>query len=322
MKRFLTTTLTAAIAALVLPAAATAQAPGTAPPAPAADALPAFETAQTDAASWMGRFGPTNCAWFDLGDSVLLLDTGASSADAKNLLAEVKRTVPDKPVRWVVMTHLHPDSNDGFAVMLPTDVLLVVNQRAVEELQGLFRGAKGKAPTIVGVTETLVLKGKAQTVEIHAVPVPAHTASDLWLYTPASGVVYAGDLVTPTRCPITTDPAADPKAWLAALDRIETLHPQALVTTRGPAVTTVSAEIGKTRAYLKRILEILRTMKGRSAPEARVSGELAAKKVGDYCPIQLDTQNALELYRRMTPDGAFPPSKPARPAAPPAAPKK
>lgn len=322
MRRFFTTTLTAAIAALLLPAAAAAQAPGTAPTAPAADALPPFDTAQTDAASWMGRFGPTNCAWFDLGDGVLLLDTGASSADGKNLLAEVKRTVPGKPLRWIVMTHLHPDSNDGFAVMLPTDVMLIVNQRAVDEVQGLLRGAKGTAPTLVGVTEKLVLKGKVQTVEIHAVPAPAHTASDLWLYTPASGVVYAGDLVTPTRCPLTTDPAADPKAWLAVLDRIEGLHAQALVTTRGPAVTTASAEIGKTRAYLKRLLEILRNMKARGAPEARVSGELAAKKVGEYCPIQLDTQNALDLYRRMTPDGAFPPSKPARPAAPAPAPKK
>jgi len=44
-----------------------------------------------------------------MGDGVLLLDTGATAEDAKNLLAEVKKTVPDKPVRWVVMTHLHRD---------------------------------------------------------------------------------------------------------------------------------------------------------------------------------------------------------------------
>ena len=326
MNRYVTTTLTAAIAALLLPATAPAQVPGTASrPAPAAPALPAFETAQTDPNSWMGRFGPTNCAWFDLGDGVLLLDTGASSTDAKNLLAEVKRTVPDKPVRWIVMTHFRPDSNDGFAAMLPTDVMLIVNQRAVDEMQGLLRGAAGKAPTIVGVTDTLLLKGKAKTVEIHAVPAPAHTAFDVWLYEPASGVVYAGDLVTPTRCPLTIDPGADPKQWLKVLERIEALHPQALVATRGPAVTSANAEIEKTRAYLKRVLEILTDMKARSAPEARVSGELAARKIGEYCPIALDTQNVLDLYRRMTPDGSFPPGKPGKlnkPAASAPAPKK
>ena len=323
MNRFFTTTLTAAIAALLLPATAPAQIPGTASrPAPAAPALPAFETAQTDSNSWMGRFGPTNCAWLDLGDGVLLVDTGASSADGKNLLAEVKRTVPDKPVRWIVMTHFHPDSNDGFAAMLPTDVMLIVNQRAVDEVQGLLRGAAGKAPTIVGVTDRLVLKGKAKTVEIHAVPAPAHTAFDLWLYEPARGVVYAGDLITPMRCPMTFDPGADPKQWLAILDRIEALHPQVLVPTRGPAVTSASLEIEKTRSYLKRVLTILADMKARGAPEARVSGELAARKVGDYCPIGLDTQNVLDLYRRMTPDGSFPPSKPTKPASSAPAPKK
>jgi glyoxylase-like metal-dependent hydrolase (beta-lactamase superfamily II) len=320
MNRILTTTLTAAAAALLLGAPAPAQVPGTAAarPAPAAAELPPFETAQTDAASWTGRFGPTNCSWFDLGDGVLLLDTGATAADARNLLAEVKRTVPDKPVRWVAMTHFHPDSNDGFAAMLPSDVTLIVNQRAVDELAGVLRGAKGKAPTLVGVNDKLVLRGKAQTIEIFAPATPAHTAFDLWLYTPASGVVYVGDLVTATRCPIASDPGADPKAWLAVLDRIEALHPQAMVATRGPAVTSVSNEILKTRAYLKRVVAILTEMKAKGAPEARVSGELVAKKVGDYCPLPLDTQNALELYRRMTPEGTFPPSKPAKPAAAPA----
>jgi hypothetical protein len=42
-----------------------------------------------------GRFGVTNCAWFDMGDG--LISTGATEADGRNLLA-VKRTLPGKPV--------------------------------------------------------------------------------------------------------------------------------------------------------------------------------------------------------------------------------
>jgi hypothetical protein len=67
-------------------------------------------------------------------------------------------------------------------------------------------------------------------------------------------------------------------------------------------------------------VEFLREMKAKNAPEARVSGELFARKLGDYCPSKLDTLNALELYRRMRPDGSFaapeptPPSRPAPPA--------
>lgn len=303
---------------------ARAQAPGTASrPAPPAETIPPFETAQSDSTSWVGRFGSTNCGWFDMGDGVLLLDTGGTADDAKNLLSQASKTVPDKPVKWVVMTHLHPDSNNGFATMLPTDVTLVVNERAMTNLQGLVRGAKGKAPTLVGVSGTLALVGKTQSLEFHATPGPAHTNHDLWVFSPASNVVYVGDLVTPGRCPMTSDVGTDPAGWLAQLDRLDALHSSALVATRGPWTTAASAEIAKTRAYLMRLLELLREMKAKNAPEARVSGEIAARKIPDYCPVELDTINALELYRRMTPDGKFAPVRPTKPAsqAPAPAPK-
>ncbi len=307
-KPFLTTLLavTAALAPTAL--SQTPGVPPARPPAPAEEITP-FDTVQSDAHSWLGRFGVTNCAWFDLGDGVLLLDTGATSEDAKNLLAEVKRTFPGKPVKWVVMTHLHPDSNNGFAAMLPTDVTLFVNRRAVENVRGVVQGAKGKAPTIIAVADTVVLVSKTQTLEIHATPAPAHTEYDLWVWAPTTGIAYVGDLVTPTRCPMTSDRGTDPKGWLSTLDRIEALHPQTLVATRGPSSVSPETDIKMTRDYLNRLLEILKEMKAAGAAEARVSGELFAKKVGDYCPLELDAINALGLYRRMTADGKFPPEK-------------
>ena len=108
------------------------------------------------------------------------------------------------------------------------------------------------------------------------------------------------------------------RSWLKVLDEIDALHPQALVSTQGPATGDASAEIGKTRAYLKRTVEFLVEMKAKDAPEARVSGELFARKLADYCPMQLDTRNALELYRRLKPDGTFAPPKAGGPS--PAAP--
>jgi len=320
MKQSPAMTFIAVLAALNLAPAVFAQAPGVpAPPLPAAEIAP-FETVQTDTNSWVGRFGVTNCAWFDLGDGVLLLDTGATPGDAKNFLAEVKRTVPGKAVKWVVMTHLHPDSNNGFAAMLPTDVTLFVNRRAMENVRGIVQGAKGKTPTVLAVADTVVLVARTQTLEIHATAAPAHTEHDLWVYVPASATVYVGDLVTSTRCPMTSDRGTDPKGWLTTLDKIEALHPQALIATRGPFSQVPATDIKLTRDYLNRMLEILKEMKAKGAAEARVSGELFAKKIGDYCPQELDAINGLELYRRMTPDGKFPPAKAAKTDAP--APKR
>ncbi len=306
--------LPAALAALFFAGAAAAQAPV----APKAPEIPPFETTQSDPHSWVGRFGITNCAWFDMGDAVLLIDMGASEADGRNLLAEVKRTVPGKPVKWVVMTHLHGDSNGGFNALMPTDVTVIVNERAIPSFGGLVRGA-GKAPTVVGVKDTLVLLGKTLSLEIHATASPAHTADDLWVFQPSANVVYVGDLVTPTRCPLMSDPGTDPKGWLATLDQIDAVHAGALVPTRGPSTVKVAEQILGTRSYIKRMLDILTAMKKINAAEARVSGELAAQKIGEYCPKELDVTNALYLYRRMNDDGTFR-QKPGGPAGGPAKP--
>jgi glyoxylase-like metal-dependent hydrolase (beta-lactamase superfamily II) len=317
MNRFLTTTLTAALAGLLPATMALAQKPSSpaSRPAPAAGSIPPFQTAETDAHSWVGRFGSTNCAWLDMGEGVLLIDTGANAEDAKNLLAEVKRTDPGKPIRWVVMTHLHRDSNWGFSAMLPLDATLIVNARALRNVENLVREAQGKALKVVGVTDKLVLITRTRTLEIQAAPGPAHTDQDLWVWAPATGVVYVGDLVTPDRCPMASDPAADPTGWITVLNTIESLHAQHLVATRGPDTMHVAQEIERTRDYLKRTLDILQRMKAENAPEARVSGELFARKLGDYCPSRLDSINGLELYRRMKPDGTFAAPNPARPTA-------
>ena len=310
--------LPAAFAALLVAGTAAAQTPAP----PKAPEIPPFETIQADPHSWVGRFGVTNSAWFDLGDAVLLIDTGASEADGRNLLAEVKRTVPGKPVKWVVMTHLHGDSNGGFPAFMPTDATLIVNERAVPMFHQLVRGA-GKAPTVVGVKDKLVIQGRMQSLEIHAPSSPAHTADDLWVFQPSANAVYVGDLVTPGRCPMMTDPGTDPKGWLAALDQIEAVHAGALVPTRGPSTLKVAEQILGARSYIKRMLDILTAMKKINAAEARVSGELAAQKIGEYCPKELDVTNALYLYRRMNDDGTFK-QKPGGPAGGPAkpAPKK
>ena len=83
-------------------------------PKPKAPDAPAVEIAQPFPNTWYGQFG-TICSWIDTGDGVLVIDTGATAQDAKNLKAEVARTTKNKPIRWIAMTHLHSDSNDGFS---------------------------------------------------------------------------------------------------------------------------------------------------------------------------------------------------------------
>ena len=261
---------------------------------------PSFEIAQPYEGTWYGRFGPTNCSWIDTGDGVFVIDTGATAADAKNLKAEITRTTKGKPIRWIAMTHLHTDSNDGFAAFLPTDATVIVNAKAT----GLAASAAGreKVPHVLGVTSRVLLAIGKHALEIGVPAGDAHTAYDLYVYDAVARTAWVGDLVTPGRCPMLSDPDSDPKGWLSALAQLDALKPAALVPTRGNPTTNATAEIGTTRQYLTSLLQFLVQMRKQQAPEARVAGELRAL-------------SELSVYRRLTADGTTVPgaSLPTKP---------
>jgi len=285
-------------------------------PKPKAPEMPPFEVAQPYPNTWYGRFGPTNCSWIDMGDGVLVIDTGATAADAKNLKAEIARTTKNKPIKWIAMTHLHSDSNDGFTTFFPTDATIFVNARATGAIAGSIAQGKAKAPHVIGISDHIALVAGKQVFEIGVPAGNAHTAFDLYAFDASTRTVFAGDLVTTDRCPMLSDPDCDIKGWLAILERFDVLGARGLVPTRGNPMGNAAPEIEKTRRYLTSMLAFLVEKKKQNAPEARVSGELAAEQLADYCPRELSALNALSVYRRLLSDGTTRPgSAAARPAA-------
>ncbi len=115
---------------------------------------------------------------------------------------------------------------------------------------------------------------------------------------------------------MTSDPNSDPKGWLTALDKLEKRKVSVLIPTRGDSTggpnaqdaLKVADEIGHTRRYLKRMVDVLVGLKKRNAPESDVAAALKARSEGEYCPAELDTANGTTLYKRLTADGKFPAS--------------
>ncbi len=327
-----------AAAALSLAPAALAQAPAgeTNQPPPLPKEVPPFEVAQYNAFTWYGRFGYTNCSWIDLGDGIAVIDTGWSLQDGKNLLQKIKETTKGKPVKWIVMTHLHGDSNGGLEAFLPTEATIFMNARAalLYARSMAERGGAGvRLPAVVGVGDRVVLSSTARSLELIASPTAAHTAFDLVAFSPEGSVAWVGDLITTGRCPMLNDPACDPKGWLAMLDKLAELHPAGIIPTRGEPTGAFEAESSATRRYLDRVVSLLKEFKEKKYPEAQVASELVLRKIPEYCPIAMDNTNALALYRRLQPDGSFAPvpsaENPAgprpsapRPTAPATSPKK
>lgn len=292
------------LAAAALAVSAFTAAGQPAPAAKASAAAPSVAQPFKDVGLWYGVFGGTICSWLDAGDGVFLVDTGSSAADAKALRAEIAKTTKNKPVKWIALTHLHADSNDGLAAFFPTDATIFVNARASALLVDFVGKQKGASPNVIGVADRVLLVAGKLRLEVGAPPANAHTSSDLYVFDAVTRTAFVGDLVTPERCPMLSDPDSDIKGWLVALDRLEALKPVGLVGSRGNPAANASPEIGRTRQYLTALLQFLIDKKKKDAPEARVSGELAAEKLGDYCPRELSAINALSVYRRIGTDGS------------------
>jgi glyoxylase-like metal-dependent hydrolase (beta-lactamase superfamily II) len=314
MNRFAPRVLAAAVAAAA--SAAFAGPPASAPDAATTSAAPTVAQPFKDVGLWYGQFGGTICSWLDTGAGVFLIDTASSAADAKALKAEIAKTTKNKPVKWIALTHLHSDSNEGLASFLPSDTMILVNARSAGPLAEFVGGLKGPAPSVIGVGEHLLLLAGKFRLEVGVPPANAHTASDLYVFDAGTRTAFVGDLVTPDRCPMLSDPDSDIKGWLLALDRLDALNAGGLVATRGNPAANAGPEIAKTRRYLTSMLQFLVEKKKQNAPEARVTGELAGEKIADYCPRELGAINALSVYRRIAMDGTTVPGSALRKAAP------
>jgi len=275
-------------------------------PAPKAPAVPPFEVAKLGPRTWVGRFGTSNCGWVEIGGGVLVIDTGASKQDAANLQAEIKTSTGGKPVKWVVLTHLHSHANTGLPSFVPAATALYVHASLAANMEAVVTrmAAGGNAPKVVGVKQSAVISDGGQSVEVFASKGPASTGADLWVFASEARAAFVGDLAVTGRCPSMVDASCDPPAWMAELQRIGNKKPSVLVGSLGDTSTAADAELAATRAYLERVFRIAKETRQNGFPEVRLSSKLSTvEKVGEYCSPKADTTNGLAIYRRMGNDG-------------------
>ncbi len=140
-------------------------------------------------------------------DSVAVIDAGGSAAVARDLLAAIRRET-DLPVRWLVLTHMHPDhvlgapvfEAEGATVVGHADLARALGARretyleANAELIGPgFEGSGTPAEVDpVDVQRKIDLGGRVLLLEAHPT---AHTDNDLTVFDTATGTWFLGDLL-------------------------------------------------------------------------------------------------------------------------------
>ncbi len=202
-------------------------------------------------------------------DCCMVVDAQATPAMAKDVIARV-RTVTDKPIRYVVLSHYHAvrvlgaSAYQGAVIMASDATRDLIVERGEEDKASeigrfprLFRGEdsipKGMTwPHITFKREMTLWLGKREVQLKHLGR--GHTAGDIVAFVPDAQTVFSGDLVEYHSACYCGD--AHFKDWQKTLDAVEAFNAQALVPGRGAALgnpALVTDAIRLTRTFLSKL---------------------------------------------------------------------
>ena len=189
---------------------------------------------------WMLVGSGVNAAAQIGDDGVLIVDTMTDS-QADKLIAEVKKIAGDKPIRWIINTHVHSDHTGGnekvakagqsvvggnFAAQVgqaaANSAQIIAHENVLKRMSETEGNAK-PVPTVALPTDTFFneeneLYFNGEAVQILFQP-DAHTDGDVIVFFRKSDVVVAGDVFNTLTFPV-IDPSGRLNGIVDSLNRI------------------------------------------------------------------------------------------------------
>ena len=207
-------------------------------------------------------------------DAVMVIDTQATPVMAQDVIRRI-RSVTDKPIKYIVMSHYHAVRVLGASaygadhVIASRDTYDLIVERGAQDMKSeierfprLFRAVESVPgltwPTLVFERSLTLWLGK---LEVRILQLGrGHTKGDTVVWLPGERVLFSGDLVEFDATPYAGD--AYYEDWPATLDAIAALDPAKLVPGRGAALKNpdeVKAGLAGTRSFVTELYALVKS---------------------------------------------------------------
>ncbi len=211
----------------------------------------------------------SNAGFVVTEDSVLVIDALGTPALGRALIGTI-RTISDKPIKRVIVTHYHADHFYGLQPFKEIGAEVWAHKAAREYLENSGAGRRleqRRADLFPWVNEStrivspdIWLDGDVafQLGGLHFNIIhmgPAHSPEDIAIAVREDHVTFSGDIIISGRIPFVGD--ADSKRWLAATDRLLALKPKVLVPGHGKASLDPVRDLLLTKEYLTYLREVM-----------------------------------------------------------------
>ena len=222
--------------------------------------------------------------------AVAVLDPGGSRADGERLRASIRQQT-ELPIRYVVLTHLHPDHVFGaiaFAEDKPVYVgharmtgMLVQRgefyRNSLADVLGIEEaGDYAKTDMLVDGSATLDLGGRVVRLQAHPT---AHTDNDLSILDETTGTLWLGDLLFVDRVPALDGSIL---GWLAQTEALRSAPATRAVPGHGPPVVPWPAAAAAQERYLGGLVRDIRAIISRGGEIEQAVATVGLAERGDW----------------------------------------
>jgi len=185
-------------------------------------------------------------------DYVMMLEAGQSEARGLAYIAETKKLIPNKPIRYVMNTHPHSDHTGGLPALVAEGATIITQknneaflEKALNTPRTLLNDTLAKNPKkakIEAVSEKKVYSDGTRTIELYHVAPAPHSNGLMIAYIPKEKIIFQGDFSLPAAGQPGNDHV---KALVPILEKLNLVNFDRYINVHTSAAPQTKAELWK-----------------------------------------------------------------------------